>query len=346
MLELIHQKWPDLKHKHLLVVKHKDFLLEVVDDESLNKLFENLGSTANVELLVDTKCIGFSDYTKPDAVLELLNCRIIENAKFDLDMTISDEYYENETVVVRDELLRRVKLLDLRQASEYTMRELISPVLFGALSLVGDDPSERVKLICEKIISGNSGQGPVDYILSYKSVYIVIGEAKKSELVEGFNQNVMQQWNYLESLADKSLPFTVSGSKRKADFEKEFNKLKKLGTFGITSTGEKWIFSRVEEAPEGSAHSVIVHQSDIYDMSLFHQEINLEKRTVIDQQVKTLLRIIAHMIKYQKEILFSNFSHLLSADTQSHLMVADESQMKSYVQTKGNDDDVDDEDAS
>jgi hypothetical protein len=52
------------------------------------------------------------------------------------------------------------------------MRELISPVLSGALSLVdfqNNHRLERVKLICEKQISGSSGQGPVD-ILAYKSM--------------------------------------------------------------------------------------------------------------------------------------------------------------------------------
>jgi hypothetical protein len=171
MLEMIHHTWPDLKHKHLLVVEHKDFLLEVVDDESLNNLFENLGSTAYVELLVDTKCIGFSDYTtKPDLVEELLDCRICEDARFDLDRTIPDAKYLEETVVVRDELLRRIKLLDLRQASQYTMRELISPVLYGALSLVNfqnDNPMERVQLICER-----SPKKPITGFLAQIIVFI------------------------------------------------------------------------------------------------------------------------------------------------------------------------------
>jgi hypothetical protein len=345
MLGRIHQKWPVLKHKHLLVVTHKDSLLAVVDDESLNNLFVYLRSTGNiinVELFVDTKCIGFSDYSsKPELVLDLLKCKINEKAKFVADTTIPAEKYDYETVVVRNELLRRRKLLDLEQASEYTLRELISPVLFGALSLVDDDPSEEgVKLICEKIISGNSGQGPVDYILSYKSVYIVIGEAKKCDLMEGFNQNVMQQWNYLESLADKCLPLALSGSKRKHDFETQFRGLINLGTYGITSTGYAWMFSRVEAAPEGYSHPVIVHRSETYDITFFHQDTN-NQIAIIDQQVGVLLRIIVHMIKAQKSMLSSKFSYLLSPDIQSQIQVADQSEMMRNVKTKENDDEVD-----
>jgi hypothetical protein len=345
MLEVIHQKWPDLKHKHLMVVKHKDWIFEVVDDESLQKLFNYLKSTSNVELFIDTKCIRFSDYlSKSDLVKELLNCRSFHRSKFYFDETISADKYQAETIVVREELLRRFKLLDLGQASEYcthTMRELIPPILYGALSLVdiqNDNPLERVQLICEKQIIGNSGYGPVDYIMSYKSVYIVIGEAKENDLDGGLNQNVMQQWNFLESLADKILPNTLSGKKRKVEFDTELRNLKQLGTFGITSTGSSWIFSRLENASEGSVDSVIVHESDIYDLSLFHQEIDVEKRTVIDRQVEALLRIIVHMIRTQKTILSSNFSYLLSDDTQFRLKIADELEMRRGAEENQNQD--------
>jgi hypothetical protein len=101
------------------------------------------------------------------------------------------EKYHEETVVVREELPRRFKLLDLRQASEYTMREVISPVLYGALSLVdfqNDNPVERsVQLICEKQTNQwYFWSCPVDCItvcMSNKSVHIVIGEAKKQDLL-------------------------------------------------------------------------------------------------------------------------------------------------------------------
>jgi hypothetical protein len=180
--------------------------------------------------------------------------------------------------------------------------------------------------------------------MSYKSVYIVIEEAKKQDLNAGLNQNMMQQWNFLESLADKCLPTTLSGRKRKVDFDTKFNNLKKLGTFGITSTGEKWIFSRVEEAPEGCIRPVIVYQSNIYHMTLFYQEINIEKRIVIDQQVETLLRRIVHMIKTQKRILSSKFSYLLSDDIQSRLFFANaEEMMNRDAESNDNQDEVDDD---
>ena len=342
MLGVIHQQWPDLKHKHSLVVKHKDDPVEVVDDESFNKLFSKLGST-NVELSVDTKCLGFSDYaSNRNLVEELLDCKIRDNVEFPSDETIPMEKYQEEVHVVCAELLRRLKFLDLHQASENTMRELISPVLIGALSLVesqNTDSSGMVKLICEKQISGSSGNGPVDYVLSYKSVYIVIGEAKKGDLDAGFYQNLMQQWSALESLADKTLPFKLSGNKRKLLFGEKFNTLKaKLGTFGITSTGSHWIFSRVENAPEGSAHSTIVRQSRLYSL---HDDIGAESRS-FGQRVETLLRIIVQMIHTQKETISSRCPDLISEDTQSHLKLANEEEI-ARKHSDENKDDVDDE---
>ena len=114
-------------------------------------------------------------------------------------------------------------MLDLEQSSEYTMRELISPVLVRALSLVDDFNGQahktKVRLICDKLVSGSSGHGPpIDYVMSYLNVLIVIGEAKLKDLLGGFYQNLVQQYNALESLADKIVGSSTVGSKRSHDF--------------------------------------------------------------------------------------------------------------------------------
>jgi hypothetical protein len=97
------------------------------------------------------------------------------------------------------------------------MRELISPVLVRALCLVdhrnGKRNETKVRLICEKPISATSGHGRADYVLAYLNVYIVIGEAKHKELMEGPYHNLVQQCNALESLADKVLGSAVVGEK-------------------------------------------------------------------------------------------------------------------------------------
>jgi len=66
------------------------------------------------------------------------------------------------TTVVSD-LLLRLKVFDLSSASEYTMREFISPILVAGVSLVGG-----VKITADNFITGSLGNGPVDYDMIYK----------------------------------------------------------------------------------------------------------------------------------------------------------------------------------
>eukprot|EP00981_Chlorochromonas_danica_P014668 scaffold8538_cov327-Ochromonas_danica.AAC.1 len=141
---------------------------------------------------------------------------------------------------------------------KYTMRELISPILVGALCVVDDynrnDDDTKVRLICEKLISGNSGQGPVDYVLSYMmNAYIVIGEAKHAQLLEGLYQNLVQQRNSLDYLAEKMVGSAVVGCKRSREFAQALDNLESMITCGIISTGTEWMFSKIERDPYKSA---------------------------------------------------------------------------------------------
>jgi uncharacterized protein YfiM (DUF2279 family) len=73
----------------------------------------------------------------------------------------------------------------------------------------------------------------------------------------------MQQWNFLESLAEKCFPPALQEEKERLISAQNLA-IWKIRDFWIPSTaGSSWIFSRVENAPEGSAHSVIVYQSNI-----------------------------------------------------------------------------------
>lgn len=305
MLKLLHEHWPVLKTKHNLVVGHKDAnQIKIVDDESLRNLFELIGNVSdNVHLYVDMKSQGFSWYAKHSVVaLEKVNSSAMRVSEFASDSTISDDKYDVACASVCAELLRRARILDLEQSSEYTMRELISPVLIGALCLVDDTnggkEESRVRLICEKIISGSSGHGPVDYVLSYLNVYIVIGEAKHKELLEGLYQNLVQQCNALESLADKLLGSSVVGEKRSRAFLDTCADLRGLGTHGITSTGKEWMLSRTERDPSDSS-KVVIYKSPTYALTVSSTATAAE-HAAMKSQVNVLLRKIVHMIFSQK----------------------------------------------
>jgi hypothetical protein len=179
------------------------------------------------------------------------------------------------------------------------MRELISPVLIGALCLVDDhnrrEDKSKVRLICEKLISGISGHGPVDYVLSYLHVYIVINEAKHPTILDGLFQNLVQQCNALEYLADNILDSSLVGSKRSRDFLDTYADLRNLQTFGITSTGKEWIFFRTEKDPSDSS-KVISTRSPRHSLTVTPDF----KRATLESQVHTLLRLIVHMILTHK----------------------------------------------
>ena len=316
MLAGLHENWPVLKSKHNLVVghkKHKD--KKIIDDQSLREVLgmaaeENINAV--VDLYVDMKSHGYSWYaTHRDEALDRIrssNLLITEETFARDESIISDQQYNTAADVLCSDLFDRVRVLDLEQSTEYTMRELISPVLIRALCLV-DDYNERanttkVRLICEKVISGSSGHGPVDYVMSYLHVLIVIGEAKHKDLIAGFYQNLVQQQNALDSLADKIVGSATVGSKRSHKFVEVLSSLRGLGTYGITSTGKEWIFSRTVPDPS-DATRVKVFKSQSY--ALFASATaTAEEKLAMKSQVIVLLRIIVGMIFNQKAAIDGN----------------------------------------
>jgi hypothetical protein len=224
-----------------------------------------------------------------------------------MDCTICDDQYDTACDGVLAELLRRVRVLDLDLSSEYTMRELISPVLIGALCLVDDhnkwENKSKMHLVCEKLISGVSGHGPVDYILSYLNVYIVIGEAKHMDLFDSLHKNLVQQCNALQSLADKILERTVVGvvgNKRSLDFFCTYAQLRNMSTFGITSTGTEWVFSRTEKYTTDST-KISSSRSQRYSLNVRDITTTTDiQRATLKSQIHDLLRLIVHIIFTQK----------------------------------------------
>lgn len=254
MLSQLHEHWPVLKVKHDLVVVHNNFKdKKITNDQSLREIFESLlGNNSDIHLYVDMNSQGFSWYAKnPVIALERIHSSefLISEEAFALDDIINEQQYDLAVNILCADLIDRIRVLDLEQSSEYTMRELISPILIRALCLVDDISNgkaneNKVRLICEKVVSGSSGHGPIDYVMSYLHVFIVIGEAKHKDLLAGLYQNIVQQYNALEALADKIVGSSTIGSKRSREFVQVMSSLQTLGTYGITSTGKEWMFSR------------------------------------------------------------------------------------------------------
>ena len=312
MLSELHNKWPILQSKHNLVINNKAVRdLTITDDLSLKEMLQRLDINAGIQLYIHTKAKGFSWYANnPQIALEVIHCSPfqVHEIDFPLDSEISDEIYAEAISTLSNDLLDRIRVLDLAQASEYTMRELISPVLVRALCLVDSHRTQktgkktgldRVRLICDKQVSGSSGHGPIDYVMSYLNVLIVLGEAKHGDLYGGLHQNLVQQYNALEFLADIIVGSGVVGSKRSAAFLDTMVQLRGLGTYGITSTGKEWIFSRLLPSKTDPSKTV-VFRSPIFSLLISASYSDLEI-PVMKSQLGTLLRTIVSMIFSQKK---------------------------------------------
>lgn len=195
------------------------------------------------------KLKGFSKFTPEEAIdyakLSLISVSAIDVRKqchfFECVALLDDESLEKETEYLSTDLQRRIKCLDTAQSAEYTMRELISPLLIGAIMLSDDD---NLKLSCEQNIEGELGNGPVDYVISFRSINIVLTEAKKEKIELGVIQNIAQQVANREQFA-RNLTRSC-GMKRK--YDDVLSEVVRFPSYGIVTTGDEWFFLRFCES--------------------------------------------------------------------------------------------------
>ena len=97
-----------------------------------------------------------------------------------------------------------------------------------------------LKLICEDNIEGEFGNGPVDYVITYNSVNIVLTEAKKENIEAGVVQNICQLVASREQCARNMK--ILSGKKRK--YDELLSEIMRVASYGIITTGDEWYFLR------------------------------------------------------------------------------------------------------
>ena len=182
----------------------------------------------NMEIFVSDDCKGFTDFSECDA-LKYTSVLSIEENSVIFQQWHGDVSFEVD-FLVRD-IVRRLIAFDLYSASEYTLREFISPVFVSAVIL-----ADFCKLVAEKQITGTLGNGPVDYVAEYCKFGVLLTEAKKEKPQLGVVQNLVQIAASREMFRGQ-----VAGCKRFRDFADD---TQNLPSSGIVSTGAEWIFSR------------------------------------------------------------------------------------------------------
>ena len=166
--------------------------------------------TEKVKIVADRKSKGFSTAAlKPVEALSSLHSlyKSVGQIPRSDDMfpectKLSQEHLDAAVTALVATLKDRAKAINLEIASEYTMREFISPVLVAVVNLVIDyraalsesssDPS-KLSLVGERILLGMNAQGPVDYTILFDFVDLVLSEAKKTALETGVVQCLLQQ---------------------------------------------------------------------------------------------------------------------------------------------------------
>lgn len=192
---------------------------------------------------------------------------------------------------VAEDIMYRNEVIDRRLASEYTMREFIGPILVGALRLVliflkSTENSGKVSLICEKIIVGLHAHGPVDYVVVFDYLDIIITEAKKSDISQGVIQNLLQQRASQEFLTNVLVDFGEKGESRTRSFQQAFDEIASIATCGCVTTGSTWIFTKIRY--NGNKRSV-VEISEEYTIDLGSTKEDLQ------QTIKPILSIFVRM---------------------------------------------------
>ncbi len=181
------------------------------------------GATVKIQNL----CKGFSDFigNKSRALEYAMTESIAVDDGIFRESTLTSELEINSIV---QELQRKKNVFDMFQASEYTMREFISPLLVSALCTLMS--TVEVKMLAEKNVTGSLGNGPVDYTLIYKDFNICVVEAKKDAIEEGISQNIAQLVASREEYCYQS--------------KRSIDEIVDLPSSGIVSTGKEWIFIR------------------------------------------------------------------------------------------------------
>ena len=190
-----------------------------------------------ISLLIESDCLGFSDFTLPRALAYAgVSEAITNDSKFPVATYDDSDIEINE---VLEHAFRDVKYkipifgpIEYAQ-SETTIRELIGPMLVAAAGI-----AKKIRLQCEMWITGRKGTGPVDYAAIYNTFSVMITEAKKNDVPAGLRQNIAQ------IVAGRDVYIHKILGKRKLD--DAALDVDSIPSFGVVSTADKWIFTLFE----------------------------------------------------------------------------------------------------
>lgn len=295
----------------------KDDLRDVTSDTTLAAVPASTAS-GEVKIILKLNSKGFSKfkYSQEEALSSIgslynkLEFIPRDNSCFpqvdwsqNLSQNLSEDDFNAVLSRVTEDIVYRNEVIDRDLASEYTMREFIGPILIGALRLVliflkKSGNSGRLSLICEKIIVGLHAHGPVDYVVVFDYLDIILTEAKKLEILPGVIQNLLQQRASQEFLTNVLLDFKETGESRKRCFQLAFDDIASTATCGCATTGSEWIFTKIRYNNVSKQSVVEISEKYIIDLGSAKEELQ--------HAIKPILSIFVRMTMDQIDAVTSN----------------------------------------
>ena len=288
-------KWPAFKimEFELTFANPSTNTIDVVTPASLQ-----LHNNQTLNITIKSRCLGFSDYAKKkSAALDVAGVSFVDSSLILTDDSVfpltAESAIEDAAKEVQIELTKRARAIDLEEACEYTKREFISPLLIAAVCVC--NVSEKlISMICEKSVVGKHGRGPIDCALLFKRIFVLLTEAKNTDLEGGQAQNIVQQESCRESLANAFVPFNAVGETRKRKFDEVYDVVRTIPTFGIVTTGRQWRFTKVDHIHEKTK----VTKSSTFDLLLDPTADPAQQATQL-QNIKAILRRIVGVLEHQ-----------------------------------------------
>jgi hypothetical protein len=145
----------------------------------------------------------------------------------------------------------------------------------------------KLSLICEKIVVGLHAHGPVDYVVVFDYLDIILTEAKKLDISQGLIQNLLQQRASQEFLTNMLIDFNETGESRKRCFQEAFDVVASTSTCGTVTTGSEWVFTKTR-------YNTLTKRSKVELSERFSIELGSAKE-VLQESIKPILSIFVRM---------------------------------------------------
>ena len=280
----------------------KDDLRDVTNDTTLGAV-PLTTAMGDIKLILKLNSKGFSKFksSQEEALSSIGSLYTVlesiprDNSRFprvEWSQSLSEAEFNVILLRVTEDIMYRNEVIDRELAYEYTMREFISPVLIGALRLVliflrNSGNAGKLSLVCEKIVVGLHAHGPVDYVVVFDYLDIILTEAKKLEISQGVIQNLLQQRASQEFLTNVLLDFNETGESRKRCFQEAFDVVASTSTCGTVSTGSEWVFTKI-------CYDTLTRKSKV-ELSKRYSIALGSAKEVLQEAVKPVLSIFVRM---------------------------------------------------